>query len=86
MEALTGRASATVNSLHHQGVDRLGEHLRVEAVAHDGLVEAFVVEDTPGFNLSVQWHPEWKSTEDPVSLALFQAFGDACREFMHHHG
>jgi putative glutamine amidotransferase len=28
----------------------------------------------------VQWHPEWKVTEDPFSLAMFRAFGDACRE------
>ncbi len=78
---ITGENRAMVNSLHWQAVDRLGEGLRVEAVAEDGLIEAFVVEDTPGFNLSVQWHPEWKVMETPVSLAIFQAFGDACRDF-----
>jgi putative glutamine amidotransferase len=27
----------------------------------------------------VQWHAEWKCTEDAFSCALFKAFGDACR-------
>jgi putative glutamine amidotransferase len=27
----------------------------------------------------VQWHPEWKVLESPVSSALFRAFGDAAR-------
>jgi putative glutamine amidotransferase len=78
---LTGRAGATVNSLHAQGVDRLGEELVVDARADDGLVEAFVVRGAPGFNLSVQWHPEWRVRDNPVSLALFQAFGQACRAY-----
>ena len=77
---LTGQATATVNSLHEQGVAKLGEGLSVEAVADDGLIEAFRVADAPAFNLGVQWHPEWRSTEDDLSTAMFKAFGDACRE------
>ncbi len=49
-----------VNSLHSQGVNRLGDELEVEAVADDGLIEAFTVRNAPGFTLAVQWHPEWK--------------------------
>lgn len=81
MTRITGAERATVNSLHSQGVDRLGAELRVEATAEDGLVEAFVVRDAPGFNLSVQWHPEWQVRDNEISLALFQAFGDACRTY-----
>jgi putative glutamine amidotransferase len=51
----------------------------IEAVADDGLIEAFRVDDAPGFNLAVQWHPEWHATEDDFSMAMFKAFGDACR-------
>ena len=51
----------------------------MEAVADDGLIEAFRVDDTPGFNLAVQWHPEWRATENEFSTAMFKAFGDACR-------
>ena len=68
-----------VNSVHGQGVERLGEGLRVEGVAPDGLIEAFSVADAPAFALGVQWHPEWRVTEHPAYLAIFRAFGDACR-------
>ncbi len=68
-----------VNSLHGQGVAKLADGLVVEAVADDGLVEAFRVDDAPGFNLAVQWHPEWRVTENEFSMAMFRAFGDACR-------
>ncbi len=77
---LTGRNELDVNSLHAQGVERLGAGLRVEARAPDGLIEAFRVEDASTFACGVQWHPEWKVLDNPVSRALFEAFGDACRE------
>lgn len=76
---MMGADTMMVNSLHGQGVERLGEGLVVEAIADDGLVEAFRVDDTPGFNLAVQWHPEWRATENEFSTAMFKAFGDACR-------
>ena len=79
LQRITGEPGATVNSLHSQGVDRLGEELEVEAVAEDGLVEGFTVRDAPGFTLAVQWHPEWKVLADPVSTAIFRAWGEACR-------
>ena len=53
----------------------------VEAVADDGLIEAFRVDGVDGFALAVQWHPEWKVTEDLFSMAMFGAFGDACRAY-----
>lgn len=75
---VAGTPSAQVNSLHGQGVARLGRGLKVEAVAPDGLVEAFRHEG-PTFMLGVQWHPEWRVTENPFYLGIFKAFGDACR-------
>jgi putative glutamine amidotransferase len=75
---LTGQTTAQVNSLHGQGVDRLAAGLVVEAVAPDGLVEAYRGE-TPGFLLAVQWHPEWAFRDNPVSTKIFSAFGDAAR-------
>ncbi|WEF31503.1 gamma-glutamyl-gamma-aminobutyrate hydrolase family protein [Pseudoduganella chitinolytica] len=70
-----------VNSLHGQGVDVLAPGLTVEAVAHDGLVEAYTVDAAQGFTLAVQWHPEWRITENPDSMKMFLAFGNACREY-----
>ncbi|MFC0401079.1 gamma-glutamyl-gamma-aminobutyrate hydrolase family protein [Paraburkholderia rhizosphaerae] len=71
-----------VNSLHAQGIERLGEGLTVEARAPDGLIEAVSVTRARAFALGVQWHPEWKFAADPLSRAIFRAFGDACCERM----
>ncbi|HMB61227.1 MAG TPA: gamma-glutamyl-gamma-aminobutyrate hydrolase family protein, partial [Xanthomonadales bacterium] len=81
LEQISGENAAQVNSLHAQAVDRLGEGLTVEATAEDGLVEGFTVKDAPGFTLAVQWHPEWKATDNPLSLAIYGAFGEACRKY-----
>lgn len=65
LAALIGE-TATVACYHHQGIDRLGEHLVVSARDGDGLVEA--VEMTgEHFVVAVQWHPE-ESLDD---LRLF---------------
>jgi putative glutamine amidotransferase len=66
-----------VNSLHQQGIDRLGHRLTVEAVAPDGTIEAVRV--TGAFALGVQWHPEFDTDSNPISAAIFQAFGSALR-------
>jgi putative glutamine amidotransferase len=79
LERLLETSSVQVNSLHGQGLDRLAEGLRVEARAPDGLVEAVSVRGHAGFALGVQWHPEWLAGTNPVSMALLQAFGQACR-------
>lgn len=71
-------AQCQVNSIHGQGIDRLAARLRVEALAADGLVEAVSVRDAR-FALGVQFHPEWQVTAHPHYLAIFQAFGAACR-------
>lgn len=88
LKDITGKDRLIVNSLHNQGVDRLGRGLAIEAVAPDGLVEAFRVADAPGFALGVQWHPEWKVMENPDSIALFRRFGEAARTYAkeHRHG
>jgi putative glutamine amidotransferase len=83
---IVGRSSFQVNSLHGQAVNQLAPGLRVEAVAPDGIVEAFSVESAPGFNLCLQWHPEWQAAANPVSMQLLTAFGDATRAWqaLHH--
>ena len=80
-QVLDGVTRISVNSLHGQGVDRLAPGLRVEAVAEDGLVEAYSVDNAPGFTLAVQWHPEWLLSDNPVSMKLYAAFGAACRQY-----
>jgi len=72
---ITGLASAQVNSLHHQGVDRLAPPLHADALAPDGQIEAVSLPDGQGFVLGLQWHPEWRWAQSPVSTAIFAAFG-----------
>ena len=84
LAGLPDLAHLRVNSLHGQGVNRLAPGLRVEAAAPDGLVEAFTVAHAAGFNLSVQWHPEWQAASNPTSMRLFASFGQACATFRDH--
>jgi putative glutamine amidotransferase len=75
--ALVGAAEVMVNSLHSQGIARLATKLRVEAVAPDGQIEAVSLPQAK-FIVGVQWHPEYKPLENPLSRALFSAFSRAC--------
>jgi len=79
LERLGLPAQIQVNSVHGQGVERLGAGLRIEALAPDGLIEAFSVEGARSFALGVQWHPEWQVQQNPHYLALFKGFAEACR-------
>jgi putative glutamine amidotransferase len=79
LAGIVGRETFEVNSLHGQGVKQLASGLRVEALAPDGLVEAFSVETASGFNLCLQWHPEWQADINPVSMQILRAFGEAVR-------
>ena len=79
LSRLAGAEDVMVNSLHGQGIKKLADGVTVEAVADDGLIEAFSVDEASDFALAVQWHPEWRATENEFSSAIFKAFGDACR-------
>ncbi|MFE3837950.1 gamma-glutamyl-gamma-aminobutyrate hydrolase family protein [Pseudogemmobacter sonorensis] len=78
---LMGAREVLTNTLHGQGIDRPGPRIVVEGHAPDGTPEAIHVADAPGFTLAVQWHPEWRAGEDPVSRPLFEAFGRACAQW-----
>lgn len=55
---LGGAAQARINALHNQGMDRLGEGLRVGGRDLDDIVQALENPDHP-FLVGVQWHPEF---------------------------
>lgn len=76
LHALVGAPSAPVNSMHHQGIQRLGEGLAATAHAPDGLIEA-IEGAGRGFALGVQWHPESLEPSDDLSRALFREFVQA---------
>ena len=79
LAGLVGTEEVNVNSLHGQGIDRLGEGLVVEAVSPDGVIEAVSFRDSETFTVGVQWHAEWEPHTHLLSRKLFEAFGEAAR-------
>ena len=77
---ITSGTAVKVNSLHGQGIKVLGDDLEIECKAPDGLIEGIRYKDSNSFVLAVQWHPEWKATQNPFYSAIFSRFRDACRE------
>lgn len=78
---ITGAGRLTVNSVHEQGVDRLGAGLSVEAVAtHDLLIEAIAGKACGAEVLAVQWHPEWDVGRSTASRAFFSHLGRYARQ------
>ncbi len=51
LQKIAGQDRLKVNSLHSQGVEKLGADLAVEARAPDGVIEAFRVADSPSFRV-----------------------------------
>src|SRR6185312_2377540 len=75
---IVGATTILVNSLHGQAIDQPAPGLMVEATALDGTIEAVRLPST-AWVFGVQWHPEWRYMDDTASLAIFRAFGEACR-------
>ncbi len=78
-QALCGSNEIMVNSLHGQGVDRLGAGLVVEAVSPDGIIEGLRYNDDQQFMVGVQWHAEWRPDEHALAKPLYEAFGKAAQ-------
>jgi putative glutamine amidotransferase len=74
-----GRSELAVNSVHFQGIGRLGQGLLVEARAPDGIVEAVSATVNNAPVLAVQWHPEWDADTNPDSRTFFHILGRALR-------
>jgi len=63
-----------VNTAHHQAIKKIGEGVRINAIAPDGIIEG--IEDTNSlFCLGVQWHPEYHISEadKKIFAGLIQA-------------
>ncbi|MDX9884292.1 type 1 glutamine amidotransferase [Thauera sp.] len=58
LRSLIGGARSRINSLHNQGMDRIGEGLVVSGRDLDGIVQA-IEDPSADFLLGVQWHPEF---------------------------
>lgn len=67
----------TVQSYHHQALDRVADGLAVTARGDDGVVQAVELDAVP-YGVAVQWHPE----EDAHDRRLFASLVDAARVHM----
>ncbi len=83
LATIAGASSVRVNSLHGQGVRSLGRNLLIEGTAPDGLIEAVRLDSPDTWLLAVQWHPEWRVTENAFYLGIFQQFAQAARRRAH---
>jgi putative glutamine amidotransferase len=78
---ICGQELESVNSAHHQSVDRPGELLRVSAFSEPNIVEAMEWKEpaNKSWLLMVQWHPErMADLSSPFSALVKKAFLDAC--------
>ncbi|MDH4112951.1 MAG: gamma-glutamyl-gamma-aminobutyrate hydrolase family protein [Actinomycetota bacterium] len=80
LAAMTKSGDLECSSHHHQGVDSIGERLRVSGHSPDGLVEAIELDIEMTANpalqpwiVGVQWHPEETAERDPAQQSLFDA-------------
>lgn len=75
---LVGSGAVGVNSIHHQAVHALGQHMVPVARTADGLIEAIEAPSLGDFVLGVQWHPEELVGASEAARALFAGFIAAC--------
>jgi putative glutamine amidotransferase len=71
LATITGAATMSVNSAHHQAVRDIGEGVIIDAIAPDGVIEGIELLGKR-FCLGVQWHPEFSI--DPGDSRIFTAF------------
>lgn len=69
-----------VNSLHGQGIEKLGNELTIDAYCEDKTIEAISHIGKGVEIFGVQWHPEWHIGESIINMLVWQKFGDICRE------
>ena len=79
LAAAYGASTLNVNSVHYQGVATLAPDVTTEAIAPDGLVEAFSTTRSGAQIVAVQWHPEWDADTNADSRAYFKMLGNALR-------
>lgn len=79
LREILGHDTVSVNSFHHQSVDRVGAGLVVSGrCPQDDVIEALEMPERR-FVLAVQWHPESFWSKASSFQPLFDAHAAACR-------
>ncbi len=72
---LVNHREVWVNSIHHQAVETLPEGFQLDAMAPDGVIEAFSFRELEQhWIVAVQWHPEYIYREETLSRSIFETF------------
>lgn len=77
LHRIAGSLKGSVNSSHHQAIDRLASEFRIGALSEDGVVEAFEMGTSSAgdrFVLAVQWHPEGMQAGLPLADRILDGF------------
>lgn len=79
---VSGLSKGSVNSSHHQAIEKLGGGLKINCKADDGTIEGIErTEQGKSFLLAVQWHPERMEDQDnPLSKNIRDRFLEAARK------
>jgi putative glutamine amidotransferase len=80
---LTGISKDTVNSYHHQAIDKIAPGFKISAFSDNGVAEAMEYESPDGksFIMAVQWHPEKPTQKPKLSKPLADNFIRHIREY-----
>jgi putative glutamine amidotransferase len=80
---ITKIASDTVNSYHHQAIDRIAPGFRVTAHSQNGVAESMERINPEGkpFMMAVQWHPEKSTQKAELSKPLADYFVSYIKDY-----
>lgn len=79
LDSWYNKKTIKVNSLHNQGIRRLGRGLQVEAISEDGLIEGVSYREDGNLVLGIQWHPEWHADNEEDARTLLVRFFDTAK-------
>lgn len=80
---LTGISRDTVNSYHHQAIDKVAPGFKISAFSENGVAEAMepVSPEGKSFIMAVQWHPEKLTQKPELSRPLGENFLRHIRDY-----
>lgn len=77
----------TVNTYHHQAVDKIARAFKITARSNDGIIEAYEWKHSKNkpFLLAMQFHPEKLKKENPLSISIAEKFIGEAKKYKQLH-